>query len=51
VKVFPETIDLMPTFVHAPPALAAAFAGMRRVEKARERIDKNASTLLFIYKA
>jgi hypothetical protein len=42
---------VIPALVHFAPALAAAFAGMRRVERERERIDKNAITLLFIYKA
>jgi hypothetical protein len=51
VKVFPETIDLIPTFVHAPPALAAAFAGMRGVDRKRETTEKNAISFLFISKA
>jgi hypothetical protein len=33
------------------PALAAAFTGMRGVDRKRESIDKNAITLLFICKA
>ncbi|MEN9606114.1 MAG: hypothetical protein RJB29_988, partial [Actinomycetota bacterium] len=33
------------------PALAAAFAGIRGVERKRESIDKNAISFLFISKA
>jgi hypothetical protein len=49
VKVFAPTTDLLPTFVHLAPALAAAVAGIRRVDKERESIDKNTITLLFTY--
>jgi hypothetical protein len=51
VKVFPEAIDLIPAFVHVPPALAAAFTGIMGVDRKRESIDKNAISLLFISKA
>jgi len=37
--------------VHAPPALAAAFADIRGEDRKRESIDKNAISLLFIYEA
>jgi hypothetical protein len=49
VKVFAPTTDLLPTFVHLAPALAAAVAGVRRVDKERESIDKNTITRLFTY--
>jgi hypothetical protein len=48
VKVFPETIDLIPSFVHAPPTLAAAFAGIMGVDRKRESIDKNVISLLYM---
>jgi hypothetical protein len=48
VKVFPETIDLIPSFVHAPPALAAAFTGIRGIVIERESTDKNAISLLYM---
>jgi hypothetical protein len=51
VKVFAPTTDLLPTFVHFAPALAAAFAGIRGVDRKRESIEKNAISLLFISKA
>jgi hypothetical protein len=41
---------VIPALLHAPPALAAAFAGMRRAERKRESIVKNAISLLFIYR-
>jgi hypothetical protein len=47
VKVFPEVIDLIPAFAHAPPTLTAAFAGMRGVDKKRESIDKEVISFLF----
>jgi hypothetical protein len=40
---------LTPTFVHLAPALTAALAGT--MGRDSESIDKNAITLLFIYKA
>jgi hypothetical protein len=49
VKVFPETIDLMPTFVHAPPALAAAFAEISGKDEESKSIDRKAINLLFIF--
>jgi hypothetical protein len=49
VKVFAPTTDLTPIFEHLAPALAAAFAGIRRVDRKIESIDKNAISLLLIY--
>jgi hypothetical protein len=49
VKVFPLTTSDTPALLHLAPALAAAFAGIRRVNIERESIDKNTSTLLFIF--
>jgi len=37
--------------VHLSPALTAAFAGIRGVERKRESIEKNAISFLFISKA
>jgi hypothetical protein len=51
VKVFAPTTDLLPTFVHLAPALAAAFAGIMGVDRKRESIEKNAISLLFISQA
>jgi hypothetical protein len=51
VKVFAPTTDLLPTFVHFAPALAAAFAGTKGIDRQRESIEKNAISLLFISKA
>jgi len=51
VNVLPAATEVIPALVHFAPALAAAFTGMRRVDMERESIDKNAITLLFIYKA
>ena len=51
VKVFPEAIDLIPAFLHASPALVAAFTGINGRDRKRESIDKNAISLLFISKA
>jgi hypothetical protein len=51
VKVLLPITDLIPTLVHFPPALAAAFAGIKERDKKRESTDKNAITLLFIYEA
>jgi hypothetical protein len=44
-----ETTDLSPAFLHVPPALVAAFAGIRGRDKMREDIAKNATSLLFIF--
>jgi hypothetical protein len=49
VKVFAPTTDLLPTFVHLAPALAAAFTGIMGVDRNRESVDKNAISLLFIF--
>jgi hypothetical protein len=38
----------MPALLQDAPALAAAFAGMRGVDKKRESIEKNAINFLFI---
>ena len=43
-----ETTDLSPTFLQVPPALVAAFTGVRGSDKKSENIDKNAISLLFI---
>jgi hypothetical protein len=51
VKVFAPTTDLTPIFEHLVPALAAAFAGIRGVDRKRESIDKNAISFLFMDKA
>jgi hypothetical protein len=51
VKVFAPTTDLLPTFVHFAPALAAAFNGIMGVDRKRESIEKNAISFLFISKA
>ena len=51
VNVLLDTTDVIPTFLQAPPALTAAFAGMRRVDMERESIDKNAISLLFMSQA
>jgi hypothetical protein len=37
--------------LHLAPALAAAFAGMRGVDRKRESIEKNAISFLFISQA
>jgi hypothetical protein len=46
VKVFPEAIDLIPAFLHASPALVAAFTGINGRDRKSESIDKNAISLL-----
>jgi hypothetical protein len=51
VKVFAPTTDLTPIFEHLVPALAAAFAGIRGVDRKRESIDKKVISFLFISKA
>jgi hypothetical protein len=51
VNVLPDAMFVSPAFEHAPPALAAAFAGIKRVDRKRESIGKNVITLLFINKA
>ena len=51
VKVLLPITDLIPTLVHLSPALTAAFAGIRGVERKRESIEKNAISFLFISKA
>jgi hypothetical protein len=43
-----ETTDLSPAFLHVPPALVAAFAGIRGRDKMRENIAKNAILLFNI---
>jgi hypothetical protein len=49
VKVLLATTDLSPTFLQVPPALVAAFTGVRGSDKKSEEIDKNAISLLFIH--
>ena len=51
VNVLLDTTDVIPTFLQAPPALTAAFAGIRGVDRKRVNTDKNAISLLFIYEA
>jgi hypothetical protein len=46
-----ETTDVIPAVVHAPPALTAAFAGIRGEDKKSENTDKNAISFLFTCKA
>jgi predicted acyl esterase len=41
----------MPALVHAPPALTAAFTGIRGVDSKSESIDKNAISFLYMNKA
>jgi hypothetical protein len=43
-----ETTDLSPAFLHVPPDLVAAFAGIRGRDKMRENIAKNAILLFNI---
>ena len=47
VKVLPDVTEVSPAFVHAPPALAAAFTGIRGRDIERESIDKKAISFLF----
>jgi len=42
-----ETTDVRPALLQDAPALAAAFAGMRGVDKKRESIDKEVISFLF----
>jgi hypothetical protein len=37
--------------LHLAPALAAAFAGIKEIDRQRENIDKNAISLLFMSQA
>jgi hypothetical protein len=37
--------------LHLAPALAAAFAGIKEIDRQRESIDKNAISLLFMSQA
>jgi hypothetical protein len=45
----PDATVVIPALLHLAPALAAALAGIRRVDKERESIDKNTISLLFTY--
>ena len=47
VYVLVETTDVMPALLQDAPALAAAFAGVRGVDKKRESIDKEVISFLF----
>jgi hypothetical protein len=51
VKVLPDATEVVPALVHAPPALAAAFAGIRGVDSKSESIDKKVISFLFISKS
>jgi hypothetical protein len=44
-----ETTDLSPAFLHVPPALVAAFAGIMGVDRNSESIDSKAISLLFTH--
>jgi hypothetical protein len=50
VKVLLDATEVMPKVLQLAPALAAALAGIRGEDRKREIIDKNAISLLFIYK-
>jgi hypothetical protein len=39
---------VIPALLHLAPVLAAALAGIRRVDKERESIDKNTISLLYM---
>jgi hypothetical protein len=41
---------VIPAFLQDPPALTAAFAGINGRDRESESIDKNAISLLFIYR-
>lgn len=48
VKVLPDTTDVLPTLVHAPPALTAALTGIEKMDKQRESIATKILCLLII---
>jgi hypothetical protein len=48
VYVLPDTTEVIPALLHLVPALATAFAGMMRVDRKRESIEKEMINLLFI---
>jgi hypothetical protein len=50
VYVLLEAVEVMPAFLHALPALTAAFAEIIGEVKKRENTDKNAIDFLSIYK-
>jgi hypothetical protein len=50
LNVLPAVTEVIPALLHLAPALAAAFAGIRRVDRKRESIDKKVISLLFIYR-
>jgi hypothetical protein len=47
VKVLPDATEVIPTLLHLAPALAAAFTGIRGLDRRRESIDKKVITLFF----
>ena len=51
VNFLPDAIEVVPSLEQAPPALATALAGIRGREIDKENIEKNAISLLFIYRA
>jgi len=48
VKVLPDTTDVLPALVHAPPALTAALTGIEKMDKQRESIATKILCLLII---
>jgi hypothetical protein len=50
VKFFPAAFAVKPTFAQLPPVLTAAFDGIMGSDKKSINIDKNAISLLFIYR-
>jgi len=48
VKVLPETIEVNPAVLQLAPALTAALAGTREIDKERPSIDMKAISFLFI---
>jgi hypothetical protein len=51
VNIFPEVVEVIPAFLHAPPAFTAAFAETKDWDKEIKSIDKTAISLLFMSKA
>jgi hypothetical protein len=51
VKVLFEAIEVFPALVQAPPALTAAFAGIRGRDRKRASTDKNAISFLLMDKS
>ena len=48
VKVLLPTTDLIPTFLQAPPALIAAFAGTRGRDREAMSTDERITNLFFM---